>query len=106
MRTEEYDHLYKLEENYWWFAGMRRITDTIAAKNLERPAIRILDTGCGTGFNLSHYGRNGRSVYGFDIASDAIEGVRRRGFDTIAHASVVEIPFKSHAFDLVFSFDV
>lgn len=106
MRTEDFDALYKLEENYWWFAGMRQITDTIAAEELQKPGIRILDAGCGTGFNLGHYDRKGRQVYGFDIAEDAIEGVRRRGIDTIAQASVVEIPFKSDTFDLVFSFDV
>jgi hypothetical protein len=26
MRTEDYEYLYRLEEDFWWFAGMREIT--------------------------------------------------------------------------------
>ena len=107
MRDEDFELLYNLEENYWWFVAMRQITDTIAAAELQKPYIRILDAGCGTGFNLSHYAaaRN-QDVYGFDIADAALEGVRRRGFRKIAQASVTDIPFQSDTFDLVFSLEV
>ena len=107
MRAEDFDLLYKLEENYWWFVAMRRIADTVAARELQTPNLRILDAGCGTGFNLSHYSPgNGREVYGLDVTMDALEWVRKRGFKKITQASVTEIPFKSETFDLVFSFDV
>ena len=107
MRAEDFELLYKLEEKYWWFVAMRQITDTVAAAELQKPNLRILDAGCGTGYNLAHYGtRDSREVYGFDIAGAAIEGVRRRGFQKIAQASVTEIPFRPDTFDLVFSFDV
>lgn len=108
MRTEDFELLYKLEENYWWFVGMRKITDTIVAPLVRDGArLRILDAGCGTGFNLRHYESNGRhDVYGLDIAPEAVGGVRNRGFRKITQASVTEIPFRSETFDLVFSFDV
>ena len=86
---------------------MRQITDTVAATELQKPNLRILDAGCGTGYNLGHYGTgDSREVYGFDIAGAALEGARKRGFRKIAQASVTEIPFKPDTFDLVFSFDV
>ncbi len=107
MRGEEYERLYLLEETYWWFVGMRRITDAVTAGDLRKQNLRILDAGCGTGYNLAHYASaDSREVYGFDLADAALERVRKRGFGRIARASVTEIPFKPESFDLVFSFDV
>src|SRR5688572_29710891 len=107
MRAEDFDLLYSLEEKYWWFAAMRQITDTITARELRSGNLRILDAGCGTGFNLGYYGsETGRDIYGLDITKDALDWVRKRGFQKIVQASVTEIPYKSATFDLVFSFDV
>lgn len=107
MRAEDFDLLYSLEEKYWWFVAMRQITDTVAARQLSSAPIRILDAGCGTGFNLVHYGSApGRDVYGLDLTMDALQWVRKRGFTRITQASAAEIPFASETFDLVFSFDV
>ena len=107
MRAEDFDLLYKLEEHYWWFVAMRQITDAIASSQLQIPNLRMLDAGCGTGFNLGYYGSAaGRDVYGLDVTMDALEWVRKRGFEKITQASVTDIPFGSGSFDLVFSFDV
>ncbi|HEY2380774.1 MAG TPA: class I SAM-dependent methyltransferase [Terriglobia bacterium] len=107
MHAQDFELLYRLEEKYWWFAAMRQITDTIAARELARPGLRILDAGCGTGFNLGYYAAEGeREVYGLDLADDALRHVRQRGFRRIAQASITEIPFASGTFDLVFSFEV
>jgi SAM-dependent methyltransferase len=106
MRAEDFELLYRLEETYWWFAAMRRITDTIAAPDLARLNLKILDAGCGTGFNLGYYAAGSHDVYGLDIASDALEHVRRRGFRKVAQASITDIPFRSDTFDMVFSFEV
>jgi SAM-dependent methyltransferase len=107
MRAEDFDLLYKLEETYWWFVAMRQITDAIAADALQNPDLRILDAGCGTGFNLGYYASaGGHDVYGLDVTMDALEWVHTRGFQKIAQASVVDIPFRPETFDLIFSFDV
>jgi SAM-dependent methyltransferase len=106
VRGADFDFLYNLEEHYWWFVAMRRITDAIVGADLQGRSLRILDAGCGTGYNLRHYQDAGHSVYGFDIATEAVEGVRRRGFTKITQASVTDIPFQAESFDLVFSFDV
>ena len=107
MHAQDFELLNQLEEKYWWFPAMRQITDTIAARELEQPNLRLLDAGCGTGFNLGYYADgNSRDVYGLDIATAALEHVRRRGFHKIAQASITDIPFKSETFDMVFSFEV
>jgi len=107
MRAEDFELLYRLEETYWWFVAMRRITDTISKSQLRKPDVRILDAGCGTGYNLGYYSSgDSRDVYGLDIADAALQGARKRGFRKIAQASITDIPFKSNTFDLVFSFEV
>ena len=107
MQTQDFELLYRLEEKYWWFVAMREITDTIAAPQLQQAGLRILDAGCGTGFNLGYYSANGaRDVYGLDIADAAILHVRKRNFQKIVQASISEIPFRSNTFDVVFSFEV
>jgi SAM-dependent methyltransferase len=106
MRGEDFDFLYALEERYWWFVAMRRITDAIVGTQLNGRNLRILDAGCGTGYNLSHYESAGHAVFGLDIAPEAVEGVRRRGFTRITQASVSDIPYRAETFDFVFSFDV
>jgi SAM-dependent methyltransferase len=108
MRPEEYAFLYQLEETFWWFSGMRRITDTIVARAVKKGSrLRILDAGCGAGFNLAHYSaQTANEVFGLDISSDAVTCVLRRGIRKVCQASVNEIPFASETFDLVYSFDV
>src|SRR6185369_2074488 len=107
MQDEDFELLYQLEESYWWFPAMRQITDVIAGRELQQSNLKILDAGCGTGFNLGYYGATGhRDVYGLDISDTALKHVGKRGFRKIARASITEIPFKSDSFDLVFSFEV
>jgi SAM-dependent methyltransferase len=107
MQTQDFELLYQLEEKYWWFVAMRQITDTIAGQQLQQPGLRILDAGCGTGFNLAYYTAEAtRDVYGLDLADSALQHVRKRNFQKITQASVSEIPFRSDIFDLVFSFEV
>lgn len=106
MRDQDFEYLYNLEENFWWFVAMRDITDTIIAGDVDGRRLRMLDAGCGTGYNLHHYQNAGHSVFGLDVATGAIEGVRQRGFLKVCQASITEIPFASLQFDFVFSFDV
>ena len=107
MRAEDFDLLFSLEENFWWFVGMRRITDTIVARELGLPNLTILDAGCGTGFNLGYYSAGERrDIYGLDVSMDALKWVRKRTVRNVAQGSVTDIPFKSEVFDVVFSFDV
>jgi len=106
MQQHNFEWLYQIEEHYWWFPAMRAITDTIARSALQKPNLRILDAGCGTGFNLTHYAAaDSRDVYGLDLAAAALEHVRKRGFEKVAQASITHIPFKSETFDIVFSFE-
>lgn len=109
MRTEDYQDLFELEEEFWWFVGMRQITaavlDPLLPENVSR---KVLDAGCGTGGNVAWLRRyaGASEVVGMDLASDALKLARQRIQQLPVQASVTELPFPDSTFDLVTSFDV
>lgn len=111
MQTEDYAHLYALEEDFWWFTGMREITAALLdpvcppAPGKNRS---ILDAGCGTGGNLTWLERYAGSgpVVGIDLISDALQFCRARAHPRLTQASVTDLPFADANFDLLTSFDV
>jgi SAM-dependent methyltransferase len=109
MQTEDYAYLYALEEDFWWFTGMREITATLLDPFCPLGQDRlILDAGCGTGVNLvwlKRYAGNGK-VFGIDLVADALGFCRQRLEQHLAQASATDLPFAGESFDLVTSFDV
>ncbi len=109
MRSEDYAYLYELEESFWWFVGMRRVTSAVLDPVCPPGRARdVLDAGCGTGGMLTWLERyaGGGKVAGIDFSSDALAFCRERGLGGLAQASVTALPFADSTFDLVTSFDV
>jgi len=109
MQPSDYAYLYDLEDEFWWFAGMRDITSALLDPVCPLTRSRlILDAGCGTGGMMSwlkRYAGNG-CVAGIDLSSTALNFCGRRGHTMLAQASVTKLPFPDAMFDLVTSFDV
>jgi SAM-dependent methyltransferase len=106
MEKEEYRKHFKLEAEHWWFAGRREvILQTLASLNFPPGPIRLLDAGCGTGFNLKILARRG-VAFGFDLRREAIAFCRKRGLNTAVLADTQAMPFQSGSFDVVFFLDV
>jgi SAM-dependent methyltransferase len=66
---------------------------------------RILDVGCGKGFQMYEFTRvvPGVEVVGIDISSYAIENGKEEVRDRMHLGSATSLPFKDGEFDLVFS---
>ena len=106
MDPAEYEHLYKLEDNLWWFVAMRRIVDSLLHAHLPKTSgLDILDAGCGTGGSLRQLQRYGR-VTAFDFYPKAAQLSNGRSNGRIAVASIDAIPYEDASFDLVTSLDV
>ncbi len=93
------------ERDHFWFHGFRAsftpVLDEIACGGR---GLRLLDCGCGTGYNLQHLLPRYGTAFGFDLSPDSI----RRGREAhlaIARANLHHIPFRSNMFDVVTSFD-
>ena len=109
MQRQDYKYLYELEESFWWFAGMREITQALLDPILSnRPVSRVLDAGCGTGDMLTRLTRYAKTpnIIGIDSSETALQFCSRRNHQNLARASVSDLPFTNDSFDLVTSFDV
>ncbi|MBI2885883.1 MAG: methyltransferase domain-containing protein [Chloroflexi bacterium] len=106
MEPEEYETIYRLEASHWWYVGMRDISLALLEGVLpRREGLSILDAGCGTGGMLLALARYG-PVVGLDFSPHALAFCRRRRLSRALQGSVVELPFRDGAFDLVTCFDV
>lgn len=105
MKPAEYRRMFEAEERQWWYAGQREVAGALLEPCVSAsPALRLLDAGCGTGFNLLALARLGRAT-GIDLAPEAIRFCRERGV-RVARAGLLALPFPPGAFDVVTSFDV
>jgi SAM-dependent methyltransferase len=96
--------MYEAEERQWWYSGQRAIALALLAGAGLPPRARLLDAGCGTGYNLVALGRDGRAV-GVDLSPKALAYCRERGVRAL-RGSVLQLPFADASFDVVTSFDV
>jgi len=94
------------EPTHFWFRGFRTfVAPVIHEIAAGRHDLRMLDCGCGTGFNLTTmlgpYGK----AFAFDLTPDALMRARQSG-RPLVRAHIEHIPFASGSFDLATSFDV
>jgi SAM-dependent methyltransferase len=108
MNPAEFANIAALEENFWWFRGMRRILfrllDPLAA---ERKFHRVLEAGCGTG----HLSRMLEQRYRWrmvpvDLAPEGLAWGRQLGVERMVQADIAALPFASNSFDALVSMDV
>ncbi len=102
-----YADTYALEDDFWWFVGMREIGHAFLSPLYPRGGkLDILDVGCGTGANLqlllAHYGL----PIGIDFAHEAVKRARQRWPGEVIQASGDALPFADASFDLVTAFGV
>jgi SAM-dependent methyltransferase len=107
LNPEEYRRMADLEGVQWWYVGMRRIARALLTPLLEaggaRPR-RLLDAGCGTGWNLQDLGIFGET-HGVDLSPLAVITTRRRG-GRVIQGNLLGLPYANSSFDVVTSFDV
>jgi SAM-dependent methyltransferase len=116
LEPAEYEYMFHLEDAYWWYVGMRHISEKLLRRDLlngsssrvrdgsEAP-LRVLDAGSGTGGSLKLLERFGE-VTAFDFEPRAAAMYKTRQEGRICVASIDAIPFAENSFDLVTAFDV
>jgi SAM-dependent methyltransferase len=93
------------EANHFWYRGFRSyLLPVFATAVAGRSHVRILDVGCGTGYNLGLLARHGAS-FGLDLNERGLAHARDVG-RPIMRADTTRLPFADGTFDLVTSFDM
>ena len=106
MNDREYEIMFRREDAYFWYRGMRAVTRAFAPRVFAREGRgRALDAGCGTGRNLVDLASGGPAV-GVDVSLRALGFARRRGAAPLVCASVEALPFRDAAFVAALSRDV
>lgn len=106
MQQHEYETLFRVEDQHWWYRQLRRVLHLHLDRYLPnwRDAA-ILDAGCGTGGNLAHLPGAGRRV-GLDFSPDALAHARQRQLASLVRGTVTSLPFAASSFDAAISMSV
>jgi len=108
MNPAEFANIAALEENFWWFRGMRRILFRLLDPIAESHKFaRVLEAGCGTG----HLSRMLEQRYGWkmtplDLAPEGLEWGRQLGVQRMVQGDITALPFADSSFDALVSMDV
>ncbi len=109
MNTAEYERMYNLENEYWWFLGRHKLIESLMCRYYGeggKPSERkILDVGCGTGAMSTRLQEWG-SVVSMDFSPLALQFSQRRGVKHLVGADAMQLPFASCGFDTIVSMDV
>jgi SAM-dependent methyltransferase len=107
VEQAEYDLMYAMESDYWWWVGRRWLVMRLIGRWLNPGGpLALLDMGCGTGATLMALGRFGKAT-GCDISPEAVSYCRSRGLDRVVlQPGPVTLPFPDGSFDLVTGLDV
>jgi len=106
MEQEEYQKMFLLEKDHWWFRGKRKVIFSFVNKYYSKQEPRtILDVGCGTGIILKQFSKYG-TPYGIDLSDDAINFCKQRGLQHVQTGTILNLPFETNSFDIVSVFDV
>lgn len=103
------------------FTGERFIPDliekSIVAEHFQRyhavldivKGKKVLDAACGSGYGTALMASTAESVTGIDISTEAIGYAKKRyaELDNVQYieASIAELPFEAHSFDVIVSFE-
>ena len=104
METHEYEIMYRVEDQLWWYCALRQRIDAALQKHIS-PALKILDIGCGTGALMKHLSSRS-DITGIDFSSHALRFCRERGLQTLAQADAASLPFTSDTYDAAIACDL
>ena len=106
MEKDEYRKHFELEEDFWWFAGKRAMIGAVLSKHLPAEhGERMLDIGCGTGYNLIFF-QDYFDGYGGDLSGDALFFAKKRNLKKLVQADARHLPFKDGSFAFISLLDV
>jgi SAM-dependent methyltransferase len=107
MEKIEYETMFAVENDFWWYRGLHDLVLRFVRSFVPGPMhpMRILDAGCGTGRMmelLQPYG----DVEGFDFSPEAMRFCAHRGLNAVSLQDLVTWRGARDAYDIIVCLDV
>ncbi|HXV99047.1 MAG TPA: class I SAM-dependent methyltransferase [Anaerolineae bacterium] len=108
MKKEIYDQIQNIEQTHWWYVARRKIIFDWVLRILgDYPIPRVLDIGCGTGFNIQYLHTYGyEQVTGLDFSAEAMGFCRSRHLAGLVCSDGARPSFCTESFDVVMALDL
>jgi len=105
MEPEEYERMYLLEREHWWYITTHALIEHYVKKAGNSAPRRLLDVGCGTGRLVEILQKYG-TAEGFDYSDAAIAFCKKRGLTKVWQQDLNDWKPEPGGYDLIVSVDV
>jgi len=105
MDKSEYQRMYTLESNFWWYKVLHELVDFTIRKNKGSESLKMFDAGCGTGRMIEIVGKYG-TISGIDYSPDAIGFAKKRGLKNIEIGDLNNYDAGKDIYDVIVCLDV
>jgi len=108
MKKEVYSQIQTIEQTHWWYVARRKIIFDWTLRILSSYSTpRVLDVGCGTGFNVEYLVSNGYShVTGLDFSNESLVFCRSRNLTNLVCGDGARPPLRHESFDVIMALDL
>ena len=109
MDRIEYEKMHAVEERMWWYHGLHaNLLTMFRHAGRDRPGLKVLDAGCGTGGFLVKLGRAMPTLarLGMDIEPVAAAFAAAKAGVPVCVGSINELPFATGSLGAILSADV
>ncbi|MBI4355024.1 MAG: class I SAM-dependent methyltransferase [Candidatus Omnitrophica bacterium] len=107
MEIATYEVEAAVEATHWWFVARRRLLASVIRTLVVPTESPVLDIGTSTGSNLRLLQDLGyRNVVGVDTSDTAIRYCTDKGFGSVRHGDMRQLPFERGRFQLILATDV
>ncbi len=105
MQQADYDNFAQTYADAFLSQNQKSITRYLAQFDFDLKAKKLLDLGCGEGYDLNQFGQMGAHLYGIDLSTQMINLAKKNvQFEADLQVSdFTAIPYKDDFFDLMVS---
>lgn len=94
-----------LPKQLWWIKTRNDLIEKLLKKYPTKEKLKILDLGCGTGFNFEAISTFGE-CYGLDISKSALKQAKKLGYKQLICGNALNTKLKENSFDVVLCMDI